>query len=107
MKTKKGESMLSSGEEVPQKENYISYAITCISFLNGTFLGLLCFALGFSLGGMDHQSSYKTMEGGFGFSIANYHEISLGDIIIVVTILFILLLMIINCGIDMRVEHLW
>ena len=71
MKTKKGESMLSSGEEVPQKENYISYAITCISFLNGTFLGLLCFAFGFSLGGMDHQSSYKTMEGGFGFSIAN------------------------------------
>ena len=61
--------MLSSGEEVPQKENYISYAITCISFLNGTFLGLLCFALGF---GMDHQSSNKTIEGGFGFSIANF-----------------------------------
>ena len=74
MKTKKGESMLSSGEEVPQKENYISYAITCISFLNGTFLGLLCFALGFSLGGMD-QNDW----GRFLFSIANYHEISLGD----------------------------
>ena len=51
-------------KEVPQKckENDISYAITCISFLNGTFLGLLCFALGFSLGGMDHQSSYRLLE---------------------------------------------